>query len=76
MIQCELYHTLTWGAEMKINSLLTAGAVRHPDKEALITTERTWTYQQLHDDAAKTASLLKSQGADQGSTIKAPRSRP
>jgi len=29
---------------MKINSLITAGAVRHPDKEALITTERTWTY--------------------------------
>lgn len=56
---------------MKINSLLTAGAVRHPEKEALITAERTWTYQQLHDDAARTAYLLKSQGADQGSTIAA-----
>lgn len=56
---------------MKISSMLTAGAIRHPDKEALITTDRTWTYQQLQEDAAKTASLLKSQGADEGSTIAA-----
>lgn len=54
---------------MKINSILTAGAIRHPNKEALVTTDRTWTYLQLHTDAAKTASLLKSRGADQGSTI-------
>lgn len=56
---------------MKINSLLTAGAIRHPDKEALITTDRTWTYQQLHDDAARTAAFLKSQGTQQGSTVAA-----
>lgn len=56
---------------MKINSMLTSGAVRHPDKDALVTADRTWTYRQLHDDAAKTASLLKANGAGEGSTVAA-----
>lgn len=56
---------------MKINSLLTAGAIRHPDKDAIITADRTWTYRQLYDDAAKAAALLKPQGAGPGSTVAA-----
>lgn len=56
---------------MKINSILTSGAIRHPDKTALVTAERTWTYRQLHDDAAKTAALFKVNGAGEGSTIAA-----
>ena len=56
---------------MKLSSILTSGAIRHPDKPALITPERTWTYSQLCNDAAKTASLLKANGANQGSTVAA-----
>src|SRR5699024_8894925 len=71
MIQCEPYHTATLREHMKINSILKSGAIRHPDKYALVTTQRTWTYRQLHEDAAKTASLFKVRGAGEGSTIAA-----
>lgn len=56
---------------MKLNAVLTSGTIRHPDKEALVTTGQTWTYRELHDDAAKAASLFKSKGAGEGSTIAA-----
>lgn len=56
---------------MKINSILKSGAIRHPNKDALVTPQRTWTYRQLQEDAAKTATLFTDRGAGEGSTIAA-----
>lgn len=56
---------------MKLSSILKSGAIRHPDKDALVTTARTWTYRELHEDTAKTASLFKSRGIGEGSTVAA-----